>query len=67
MASCDHRGYRLRPLRDASLRPDAARVCVLRGDVQRAAQVTHPRRILLCVVATHFDGLTRADTVLRAW
>jgi len=26
-----------------------------------------PRRILLCVVATHLDGLTRADTVPRAW
>ena len=29
--------------------------------------MTRPRRILLCVVATHLDGLTRADTVLRAW
>ena len=29
--------------------------------------MTRPRRILLCVVATHLDGLTSADTVLRAW
>ena len=29
--------------------------------------MTRPRRILFCVVATHFDGRTRADTVLRAW
>lgn len=26
-----------------------------------------PRRILLCVVATHSHGVTSADTVLRAW
>ena len=26
-----------------------------------------PRRILLCVVATHLDGIASADTVLRAW
>ena len=29
--------------------------------------MTSPRRILLCVVATHLDGIASADTVLRAW
>ena len=29
--------------------------------------MTRPRRILLCVVATHSHGVTSADTVLRAW